>query len=239
MSRAMHVLSAAILALAATQAQAVERIVTFTGQIPRTNAFFAYCQGSSCPLTESQQAFFSGINTGTTFDFTFRYDTDTTGTDNVFAADLVSGRVGSYTDFSGFTPTVRLSATSGGGDMMMFSLDRLDLHVAAANARFTSGVYFSLIDNQGALFGTALPQDFDPATLEQKNAEFRVTSRYGYNYRYFVAPSIVNTTGAPTVDPGAVGAVPEPATWALMMLGFGAAGAALRRRSTSIVTVHA
>jgi PEP-CTERM motif len=42
----------------------------------------------------------------------------------------------------------------------------------------------------------------------------------------------------PSMDPppgnGGVGAVPEPATWAMMILGFGAAGALLRRRRAAL-----
>ena len=37
-------------------------------------------------------------------------------------------------------------------------------------------------------------------------------------------------------DVTAPGAVPEPTTWALMISGFGLAGAALRRRRTAVVT---
>ena len=36
--------------------------------------------------------------------------------------------------------------------------------------------------------------------------------------------------GATAVSPSAGPAVPEPATWAMLMIGFGAAGTALRRR---------
>lgn len=38
--------------------------------------------------------------------------------------------------------------------------------------------------------------------------------------------------GQGVVTPSAAGAVPEPATWAMMMLGFGLMGGALRRRAT-------
>jgi hypothetical protein len=38
------------------------------------------------------------------------------------------------------------------------------------------------------------------------------------------------------LDPDALGAVPEPASWALMMIGFGATGAAMRRRRIAVRT---
>jgi len=38
-----------------------------------------------------------------------------------------------------------------------------------------------------------------------------------------------------TLRPGPNGAVPEPATWAMMIMGFGLAGAALRRRAPALV----
>ena len=42
---------------------------------------------------------------------------------------------------------------------------------------------------------------------------------------------ITYTYTAATLPPGPVGAIPEPSTWALMILGFGATGSALRRRA--------
>jgi len=43
-------------------------------------------------------------------------------------------------------------------------------------------------------------------------------------------PSAPATPPAPPLPGGGVGAVPEPGVWALMILGFGAVGAMLRRR---------
>lgn len=40
------------------------------------------------------------------------------------------------------------------------------------------------------------------------------------------------------MDNFAIGAVPEPATWALFVLGFGALGGAMRRRSRAMVASH-
>jgi hypothetical protein len=46
------------------------------------------------------------------------------------------------------------------------------------------------------------------------------------------APVRVTITGVTSVPPGTIGngAVPEPSTWAMMLLGFGAVGFAMRRR---------
>lgn len=52
-----------------------------------------------------------------------------------------------------------------------------------------------------------------------------------------VPPPVTTPTNDPLDPPssgGAVGAVPEPATWAMMILGFGAAGALLRRRRAAL-----
>lgn len=43
------------------------------------------------------------------------------------------------------------------------------------------------------------------------------------------------TAGAAITGPLAAAAVPEPATWALMLMGFGAIGVAMRRRERSVL----
>lgn len=46
-----------------------------------------------------------------------------------------------------------------------------------------------------------------------------------------------NIGGTFTITPSAMGAVPEPATWAMMLVGFGGIGFAMRRRSKVRTTV--
>lgn len=48
------------------------------------------------------------------------------------------------------------------------------------------------------------------------------------------APVRVTITGITTQPPGIGGAVPEPSTWAMMLLGFGATGFAMRRRRAKL-----
>ena len=54
----------------------------------------------------------------------------------------------------------------------------------------------------------------------------------------YAATFLGNTSEAGTVTISAVGAVPEPATWAMMLLGFGVVGFALRRRRRQTTTVR-
>lgn len=44
-------------------------------------------------------------------------------------------------------------------------------------------------------------------------------------------PVVIHPPGPPSPPPPSVTPVPEPATWALMIMGFGLAGAALRTKS--------
>lgn len=48
------------------------------------------------------------------------------------------------------------------------------------------------------------------------------------------SPVRVTVTGITTQPPGIGGAVPEPGTWATMLLGFGALGYSMRRRRTKL-----
>ncbi|WP_174275315.1 PEPxxWA-CTERM sorting domain-containing protein [Sphingomonas bacterium] len=57
----------------------------------------------------------------------------------------------------------------------------------------------------------------------------------GVTSRLYDLPSFsVTASGAAVINGSAAGAVPEPATWGMMVLGFGATGAALRRRKTAV-----
>jgi hypothetical protein len=45
-----------------------------------------------------------------------------------------------------------------------------------------------------------------------------------------------DASGGPAYYEGAVGAVPEPSTWAIMLVGLGGLGAAMRRRRRAAST---
>jgi hypothetical protein len=73
---------------------------------------------------------------------------------------------------------------------------------------------------------------FSSASAEFSNASFKLpTGRDAFNLADGVSVNAGDwLVDNRFIDPLATGAVPEPAAWALMITGFGAAGAMLRRR---------
>ena len=65
---------------------------------------------------------------------------------------------------------------------------------------------------------------------------FRGTQTFGFFQSVAVSSPGTFTITAVT-NPPPVGAIPEPGTWALMLMGFGFVGAAMRRRARTRVTV--
>lgn len=112
----------------------------------------------------------------------------------------------------------------------------------------TGGGYYTdtIFHALGAGAGEFLEVSFGPTTLSSLTIFGRTdccTDRDVYNVEIFGGDKLLysgrlDATGAgnsATVTFDAVsGAVPEPASWALLMTGFGIVGAAMRRRSNAV-----
>ena len=83
------------------------------------------------------------------------------------------------------------------------------------------------------LTGRVWPHGIDPANGDQLSAgtNGRFTVFSDNPAEYFTGIKLESSTNSFEIDNLAV-AVPEPATWAMMIVGFGAAGAMIRRRRT-------
>lgn len=121
------------------------------------------------------------------------------------------------------TKSVTVTRTDGA----FFSLKSLAL-ADTANSGFPSGVRFSFFDGV-----KTTTQEFNLDKLKGlQTINFDQARLQSFTYAY------VGTQGLQlddvVVDAPASAAVPEPATWAMMILGFGAAGSVLRRRRMAI-----
>ncbi len=149
-------------------------------------------------------------NAGTTgtFEFYFRQGTSTGFQSNAAGWTL-------------FSTNTAVSAGSGAATAIDITNLMLD-----ANTRY--GLYFTLTsDSLSYTNGTGV------GNVAATNGDLTVFEGYGSAYRFggSFEPRVVNATFEYTV--AGAGAVPEPATWAMMIGGIGMVGGAMRRRKVS------
>ena len=213
--------AAAVLSLAAAPAHAVVSNVTFSGN------GFASQFGSGSAINATQQVLLdSFFNNGgpKPFSITFQYDETTPQAGGRFAASLVSATAnGNANLFNGFEVfiTQQQAPFNATWDVMNFVLRKTGHGAPTA----TTEAYFTIVDAQGGLFANAstLPGLINTTILDQVNVELRVQNGA---YSLFGGGGVATQLAPP---PGA-GAVPEPATWAMMLIGFFGLGGLVRRR---------
>jgi hypothetical protein len=145
------------------------------------------------------------------------------------------------------TDNVSVNAPASGEASLTIWVTRTDLSAPLASNFFSSftsnnqggpiNVHLeTLISTSNALFGGVLLSSFDHNAVGSGSANdftafspgagsFSVTEKYVLT----AAASGAERSASPTITL-ATAAIPEPTTWALMILGFGGAGAVLRRR---------
>lgn len=129
--------------------------------------------------------------------------------------------------FNGTSSTVDSSAT--------ITLSNLDFTAGSTgfnSGGTTTGSFTNSITIAGAAFTYVIPYSITIGSATDSITLLATTfSRGGFN---FATNAVTLTSGGATargaLTANVAAAVPEPGTWALMLLGFGAVGAAMRRQ---------
>ncbi len=130
---------------------------------------------------------------------------------------------------AGWTLISTLTGVTGGGVGTQSAIDFADFSLAAGA---TMGLYItSILPGQGIVNytnGTAV------GAVLASDANLSILQGYGRSYAFGSQFAPRNFNGSITYDVATSAAIPEPASWALLIAGFGLTGAAARRRRTAI-----
>ncbi|WP_308515434.1 FxDxF family PEP-CTERM protein [Sphingomonas flavescens] len=148
----------------------------------------------------------------TTINFGLNPITDTSFTSSFILNNTLAGI------YSVSTSTSSPGVTFSGGTMTQL------LGCAADFTGCTTGAVFSLLVGTGPVPPAGTTLYLAPTQLAAGNYRLTVNG---------TGPGNGSFTGNVTIRP----AVPEPATWAMMLLGFGATGLMMRRRRTVLAQV--
>jgi hypothetical protein len=179
----------------------------------------------------------TGAGAGSTLNLAFTLDSDSLFFNYVFGSEEYNEYVGSsYNDFfqlllngPGFTNVNLAQVPGGGGPVTINNVNN------GSNSAFYN-------DNSGG----AYPFELDGFTDVLTASATGLTPGANYTLSFIIGDAgDTNYDSAVFVQGGTIGtiqtppgAVPEPSTWAMMLLGFGAIGAVLRRGKSKRPTIQ-
>jgi hypothetical protein len=224
-----HVLAAATAALFAGTAASADELVT-NGDFSAGMSGFTSTYGS--PGSSAQGSVYITTNPAALCGCFVSFGDHTSGSGNMLLIDGAEANTGAF-----WSQTFAVAANSA-----------YTLSVWASNAGTTGPqpVLRATINGVNAIPATAIPYSTGntATTWQQYTAAFNSGAATSvtlslfddaqvYAYNDFVVDDIS------FVGPAAVQGVPEPATWAMMILGFGAVAGCLRRRAGAKATAFA
>ncbi len=226
----MMMRGAALVLALVVSAEAQASIVNFTIEGRLTGVQYDYVGGvvTDGPGGPASTALLAAVPLGSSYSLTYSYDTNAAATytypNGAYFTNLPIA--GSFTlggtSFS--LPTTNVFVGSNGFGVRYSVAGNFPLPSTDQLAGFR-GIDFSFDVSRptpGGGLGTTLPASVELADFPNQYARVRfVNDAYGETGIFFSITSISSSTA---------GAVPEPATWAMMIGGFGMVGGAMRRR---------
>lgn len=174
----------------------------------------------------------------------YGYDADSPAK-AAFTLNGVTYEIGGSGDTTAFSGLDKINAPVQDAFGGTFESTRLRPSMNGSFTQFAGSLVFGLTVPTNTFNTTdfAEPFTFSGAPLDDNgHLQITLTNTEGLTDRYVIGPPRVAdlylrfTSFSATVDPvSQPGAVPEPSSWAIMILGFGLVGAAVRRRGRAAV----
>lgn len=171
------------------------------------------------PAAAQQLVSNGGFEAGNFSGFTQSGNTGFTGVSTAYAA---SGTYGAYFGPIGSVGGITQTLNTTAGQNYLISFDLANFQASDAN-------FYEVLFGGTSLFTATNSSVFGFTNFRTTATALGATTNLAFNFR-----NDPNYFGLDNVSVTAVSAaVPEPATWAMMLVGFGAMGVAMRRQRAS------